>query len=79
VSTTPSAQIGVTGLAVMGRNLARNLARRVAEMFPKAAHLNVIRSWADNYEGGQDTALRAIEAVRVAMTQLRATIKNPVW
>ena len=33
----------------------------------------------DNYEGGQDTALRAIEAVRVAMTQLRATIKNPVW
>ena len=27
MSTTPSAQIGVTGLAVMGRNLARNLAR----------------------------------------------------
>src|SRR5689334_5680690 len=27
MSTTDSAQIGVTGLAVMGRNLARNLAR----------------------------------------------------
>lgn len=40
--------------------------------------IDVIRSWADNYEGGQDTALRAIEAVRVAMAQLRATIKNPV-
>lgn len=26
--------------------LARNLARRVVEMFPNAAHLNVIRSWA---------------------------------
>lgn len=26
--------------------LARNLARRVVEMFPGAAHLNVIRSWA---------------------------------
>ena len=26
-TTTPTAQIGVTGLAVMGRNLARNLAR----------------------------------------------------
>ena len=26
--------------------LARNLARRLAELFPKAAHLNVIRSWA---------------------------------
>lgn len=26
--------------------LARNLARRVAELFPKAGHLNVIRSWA---------------------------------
>ncbi len=25
--------------------LARNLARRVAELFPRAAHLNVIRSW----------------------------------
>ncbi len=27
MSTTPSASIGVTGLAVMGSNLARNLAR----------------------------------------------------
>ena len=26
--------------------LARNLARRVVEMFPNAAHLNVLRSWA---------------------------------
>lgn len=26
--------------------LARNLARRLAELFPNAAHLNVIRSWA---------------------------------
>jgi sarcosine oxidase subunit beta len=26
--------------------LSRNLARRLAELFPNAAHLNVIRSWA---------------------------------
>ena len=34
--------------------LARNLARRVAEMFPKAAHLNVIRSWAGIVENTPD-------------------------
>lgn len=34
--------------------LARNLARRVAEMFPKAAHLNVIRSWAGLVENTPD-------------------------
>ena len=34
--------------------LARNLARRVAEMFPKAAHLNVIRSWAGVIENTPD-------------------------
>jgi sarcosine oxidase subunit beta len=34
--------------------LARNLARRVAEMFPKAAHLNVIRSWAGVIENSPD-------------------------
>ena len=34
--------------------LIRNLARRVAEMFPKAAHLNVIRSWAGIVENTPD-------------------------
>ena len=30
-STTATANIGVTGLAVMGRNLARNLAHRLSD------------------------------------------------
>ena len=34
--------------------LARNLARRVAEMFPRAAGLNVIRSWAGVIENSPD-------------------------
>jgi sarcosine oxidase subunit beta len=34
--------------------LIRNLARRVTEMFPKAAHLNVIRSWAGVIENTPD-------------------------
>lgn len=34
--------------------LVRNLARRVAEMFPRAAHLNVIRSWAGVIENTPD-------------------------
>jgi len=34
--------------------LARNLARRVAEMFPRAAHLSVIRSWAGIVENTPD-------------------------
>ncbi len=34
--------------------LTRNLARRVAEMFPRAAHLNVIRSWAGVIENTPD-------------------------
>ena len=34
--------------------LTRNLARRVAELFPKAAHLNVIRSWAGIVENSPD-------------------------
>ena len=34
--------------------LARNLARRLAELFPKAAHLNVIRSWAGVIENSPD-------------------------
>jgi sarcosine oxidase subunit beta len=34
--------------------LIRNLARRVAEMFPKAAKLNVIRSWAGVIENTPD-------------------------
>ena len=34
--------------------LARNLARRLAELFPKAAHLNVIRSWAGIVENTPD-------------------------
>ena len=37
-----------------GSPLVRNLARRVAEMFPKAAHLNVIRSWAGVVENSPD-------------------------
>jgi sarcosine oxidase subunit beta len=34
--------------------LARNLARRLAELLPKAAHLNVIRSWAGIVENTPD-------------------------
>ena len=34
--------------------LARNLAKRVAELLPKAAHLNVIRSWAGVIENSPD-------------------------
>ncbi len=34
--------------------LVRSLARRVAEMFPRAAHLNVIRSWAGVIENTPD-------------------------
>ena len=34
--------------------LTRNLARRVAELLPKAAHLNVIRSWAGIVENTPD-------------------------
>jgi sarcosine oxidase subunit beta len=34
--------------------LVRSLARRVAEMFPKAARLNVIRSWAGVVENTPD-------------------------
>jgi sarcosine oxidase subunit beta len=34
--------------------LARNLAKRVAELLPKAAHLNVIRSWAGIIENSPD-------------------------
>ncbi len=37
-----------------GSPIIRNLARRVAEMFPKAAHLNVIRSWAGVIENTPD-------------------------
>jgi len=34
--------------------LARNLAKRLAELLPKAAHLNVIRSWAGLIENSPD-------------------------
>ncbi len=34
--------------------LARNIAKRLAELFPKAAHLNVIRSWAGVIENSPD-------------------------
>ncbi|WP_408589893.1 NAD(P)/FAD-dependent oxidoreductase [Novosphingobium sp.] len=34
--------------------LTRNLARRLAELLPKAAHLNVIRSWAGVIENSPD-------------------------
>jgi sarcosine oxidase subunit beta len=34
--------------------LIRNLSKRVAEMFPRAAHLNVIRSWAGIVENTPD-------------------------
>ena len=40
MTTTPSANIGVIGLAVMGSNLARNLARRkgnVVAVFNRSA------------------------------------------
>ena len=34
--------------------LSRNLASRLAELLPKAAHLNVIRSWAGVIENSPD-------------------------
>jgi len=34
--------------------LARNLAKRLAELLPKAAHLNVIRSWSGVIENSPD-------------------------
>ena len=37
-----------------GSPMIRSLAKRVAEMFPKAAHLNVIRSWAGVVENSPD-------------------------
>jgi len=37
-----------------GDSLMRNLASRLAEMFPKAAHLNIIRSWAGVIENSPD-------------------------
>jgi hypothetical protein len=46
---------------------------------PLVDAIAIIRQLRHDYEGGQDTALRAIEVVRVAMTQLRTAIKNPVW
>jgi hypothetical protein len=39
--------------------------------------MDVIRSWAEPPYGGQEMAFDAIDAVRVAMTQLRRQIKNP--
>jgi sarcosine oxidase subunit beta len=35
-------------------SLSRNLAKRLAELLPKAAHLNVIRSWAGVIENSPD-------------------------
>jgi sarcosine oxidase, subunit beta len=46
--------IGETGPAHPGSPLTRNLARRVAELLPGAAHLNVIRSWAGVIENTPD-------------------------
>ena len=43
---------GPSGAAITP--LARNLAKRLAELFPKAAHLNVIRSWAGIIENSPD-------------------------
>ncbi len=34
--------------------IARNIAKRLAELFPKAAHLNVIRSWSGIIENSPD-------------------------
>ena len=47
--------VGETGpVARPSTPLARNLARRLAELLPKAAHLNVIRSWAGVIENSPD-------------------------
>ena len=47
--------VGETGPAARPSTpLARNLARRLAELLPKAAHLNVIRSWAGVIENSPD-------------------------
>ena len=48
-------EVGETGPAVRPTTpLMRNLARRVAELLPKAAHLRVIRSWAGVIETTPD-------------------------
>jgi sarcosine oxidase subunit beta len=47
-------EIGETSPSRPTSPLTRNLARRVAELFPKAAHLNVIRSWAGVMENTPD-------------------------
>lgn len=48
-------EVGESGpVARPSSPLTRNLARRVAELFPKAAHLNVIRSWAGVIENTPD-------------------------
>lgn len=48
-------EVGEAGPAARPTSpLTRNLARRVAELFPKAAHLNVIRSWAGVVENTPD-------------------------
>ena len=48
-------EIGETGPSARPTSpLTRNLARRVAELLPKAAHLNVIRSWAGVIENTPD-------------------------
>jgi sarcosine oxidase, subunit beta len=47
--------IDATGpIARPSTTLARNLAKRLAELLPKAAHLNVIRSWAGVIENSPD-------------------------
>ena len=48
-------EVGETGPSVRPTSpLTRNLARRVAELLPGAAHLNVIRSWAGVIENTPD-------------------------
>ena len=47
--------VGETGpVARPSTPLSRNLAKRLAELFPKAAHLNIIRSWAGVIENSPD-------------------------
>ena len=49
IATTPNGPV-----ARPASPLIRSLARRVAEMFPRAAHLNVLRSWAGIVENTPD-------------------------
>ena len=73
--TTASSRIGVTGLAVMGANLARNIARRGV---PVAVHNRTVartKEFAEAYGGeGRFTAAETLEEFVAALERPRRII-----